>query len=136
MRHHYYFLIYNVHILTSFHYSAIIPKKRLMRRVLNCQEIERNVRIGSDRVPVENFFGRLGHLFRVFSNKYRWSRDKFGLIVDFCLSLTNYHIRLHPLRERDIEYYKLIVADLRKKTEDAKNSNRKRQLKHRQRRIR
>ena len=104
--------------------------------ILNCTELNRNVRIGSDRVPVENFFGRTGSMFHVFSNKYRWSRDKFGLIVDFCLSLTNYHIRLHPLRERDIEYYKLIVADLRKKTEEAKNKNRKRQLKQRQRRMR
>ena len=73
--------------------------------------------------------------FIVSPNLLVWL-EKFGLIVDFCLSLTNYHIRLHPLRERDIEYYKLMVADLRKKTEEAKNSNRKRQLKHRQRRMR
>ena len=96
MRHDiFYIFIYNIHILTLFQYSAIIPKKRLMRRVLNCREIERNVRIGSDRLPVENFFGRLGSLLHVFSTKYRWSREKFGLIVDFCLSLTIYHICLH-----------------------------------------
>ena len=107
-----------------------------MRSILSCAELDRNRKISYDRVPVENFFGRVRSLFHVFSNKYRWSREKFGLVVDFCFALANYHIRLHPLRERDMEFYKLLVADLRAKTEKAKNANRKRQLKHRQRRMR
>ena len=99
-------------------------------------ELERNNRISSDRVVVENFFGRVCMLFGIICNKYRWSREKFSLIVDFCFSLTNFHIRLHPLREQDGEYYKKVMADLKRRKEMSKDRVKKRQQKHRARQAR
>ena len=104
--------------------------------MLSMEDIARKGRIGSGRVIVENFFGRVNRLFHIFSNKYRWSRDKFNLITDLCFSLTNFHVRIHPLREQDYEYYKKVLADLHKRTHEAKTKNKRRQLRHRQRKVR
>ena len=75
-------------------------------------------------------------MFGIFCNKYRWSREKFNLIVDFCFSLTNFHIRLHPLREKDGEYYQSVMADLKRRKEVQKDRVKKRQQKHRARQAR
>ena len=85
--------------------SAIIPKKKTRNSCLNMDELARNHRISSDRVIVENFFGRVCMMFGIMSGKYRWSREKFGLIINFCFSLENFHICQHPLREQDLQYY-------------------------------
>ena len=35
----------------------------------------------------------------MMTKKFVWNRDT---VVDVCFSLTNYHLRLHPMREEDI----------------------------------
>ena len=75
-------------------------------------------------------------MFGIMSGKYRWSREKFGLIVDFCFSLPNFHIRLHPLWEKDGEYYQSVMADLKRRKEVMKDRVKKRQQKHRARQAR
>ena len=99
-------------------------------------ELARNNRISSDRVIVENFFGRVCMMFGIMCGKYRWSREKFGLIVDFCFSMANFHIRHHPLREQDFNYYQKVVADLKRRKDVSRDRSKKRQQKHRARQSR
>ena len=75
-------------------------------------------------------------MFGIMAGKYRWNRERFGMIVDFCFSLANFHIRLHPLREQDYDYYQKVLADLKRRTEEQSNLVKKRQQKHRARQVR
>ena len=75
-------------------------------------------------------------MFGIMARKYRWNRERFGLIVDFCFSLANFHIRLHPLREQDFEYYQSVLADLKRRTEEQVTMVKRRQQKHRAREAR
>ena len=58
------------------------------------------------------------------------------MIVDFCFSLANFHIRLHPLRKQDYDYYQKVLADLKRRTEEQSTMVKKRQQKHRARQAR
>ena len=122
--------------LFCFFISAIIPKKKTRNNPLTQDDLARNNRISSDRVIVENFFGRVCMMFGIMGTKYRWGREKFGLIVDFCFSLANFHIRLHPLCEQDGEYYLRVLADMKRRMEVSVNQVKKRQQKHRARQAR
>ena len=87
----------------------------------------RNNKVSADRVVVGNFFGRVYGMFGMFTSQYSWSSDKFDAIVDFCFSITNFHIRIHPLREQDAGYYQKVIADVMRRIDDAKNKGRLRQ---------
>ena len=91
--------------------------------------------MGHDRVPVENGFGRGQSLFGVLHHKYTWCRERLDEIIDICFSLTNYHIRLHPLRAEDREYYHRVLSTLRAKAEKVRTSGAERQRRYRHRRI-
>ena len=80
---------------------ALIPKKKPSGNVLTFDEQRENDRISSDRVIVENFFGRLKTLWALSSDSYRWSRKKYDLVFQTCVALTNAHVRFHPLRADD-----------------------------------
>ena len=122
--------------ISIFVFSAIIPKKKTRNNPLGTDDIHRNNRISSDRVIVENFFGRVCMMFGIMAGTYRWNREKFGMIVDFCFSLANFHIRLHPLREQDFDYYQKVLADLKRRIEEQSTMVKKRQQKHRARQAR
>ena len=66
---------------------------------------------------IENFFGRMQKLFGVMHRKYGWCREGLNDIVDVCFALTNFHIRLQPLREEDREYYYKVLSTMRAKKE-------------------
>ena len=127
---------YLISHIPIFFLSAIIPKKKTRNNPLTTDDIHRNNRISSDRVIVENFFGRVCMMFGIMAGKYRWNRERFGMIVDFCFSLANFHICLHPLREQDYDYYQKVLADLKRRTEEQSNLVKKRQQKHRARQVR
>ena len=63
--------------------------------------------------------------------KYRWSREKFDIIADVCLSLTNFHICLNPLRDEDKSYYDNVLASFRVMSDEAQNRNHHRQAHYR-----
>ena len=90
--------------------------------------------MSSDRIVVENFFGRASSLFGMMTKKFVWNRDRFDTVVDVCFSLTNYHLRLHPMREEDVMYYQRVLSGMAIRTEEVKNYARARQLKHRSKR--
>ena len=85
--------------------------------------------MSSDRIVVENFFGRASSLFGMMTKKFVWNRDRFDTVVDVCFSLTNYHLRLHPMREEDVMYYQRVLSDMAIRTEEVKSYARARQLK-------
>ncbi|ETV77220.1 hypothetical protein H257_09107 [Aphanomyces astaci] len=84
---------------------AVLPKKKPAGGILTLDDIRSNDRIASDRVIVENFFGRMKTLWAVCGETYRWSRDNYDVLFQTCMALTNVHIRLHPLRADDGKVY-------------------------------
>ena len=56
------------------------------------------------------------------------------MVVDVCFSLTNYHLRLHLMREENIMYYQRVLSGMTIRTEEVKNYARARQLKYRSKR--
>ncbi|RHY96587.1 hypothetical protein DYB37_013965 [Aphanomyces astaci] len=80
---------------------AVLPLKKPIGGILTFAEQAKNDRIASDRVIVENYFGRLKTLWATCSDTYRWSRKSYDIVFQACLALTNVHVRLHPLRAED-----------------------------------
>ncbi|ETM34683.1 hypothetical protein L914_18276, partial [Phytophthora nicotianae] len=62
-----------------------------------------NENISSDRVLVDNFFGRLCSLWRIVTDKYRSIEDLYDDIFQVCESLTNF--QSNPLRDANGEAY-------------------------------
>lgn len=94
-------------------------------------ELARNNRVSSDCGIVKNLFGRVCMMFGVMTGQYRWSWERFGLIVDFCFSMANFHIRQHPLCEQDFKYYQSVFEDFKRRKDLARKRGKKRQQKHR-----
>ncbi|KAF0702525.1 hypothetical protein AaE_015869 [Aphanomyces astaci] len=80
---------------------TVLPLKKPMGGILTFEELRRNDRIASDRVIVENFFGRLKTLWGVCSDTYRWNRKTYDVVFQTCMAFTNAHVRFHPLRAED-----------------------------------
>ncbi|RQM19655.1 hypothetical protein B5M09_011329 [Aphanomyces astaci] len=80
---------------------AVLPTKKPIGGVLTADELRTNDRIASDRVIVENFFGRLKTLWSVCSDIYAWKRQNYDMLFQTCLALTNVHVRIHNLRAED-----------------------------------
>ena len=103
---------------------------------LSITDRQRNKRISSDRVIIENAFGRMQKLFGVMHMKYGWTREILDDIASICFSLTNFHLRLHPLREGDRTYYYGVLATVRKASDRMEKAGRIRQQRYRQKRDR
>ncbi|KAF0710588.1 hypothetical protein AaE_012461 [Aphanomyces astaci] len=80
---------------------AITPTKRPAGGVLTVSEMDVNDKIASDRVIIENFFGRLKTLWSVVGDTFKWKRDNYDIYVQSCVAFTNVHIRFMPLRAED-----------------------------------
>ena len=52
----------------------------------------------SDRVLVENFFGRLKTTFGILSTPYRCALNSLEDVVITCICLLNAKLKTHPLR--------------------------------------
>ncbi|ETW04038.1 hypothetical protein H310_04424 [Aphanomyces invadans] len=87
------------------HFRVIHPKKAKPNQDLSMEEERENRDISSDRIIVENYFGRLCNLWRVCSDKFRWDEGLYDTIFRVCLSLTNANIMIHPLRDDDEGFY-------------------------------
>ncbi|ETV82686.1 hypothetical protein H257_05252 [Aphanomyces astaci] len=81
------------------------PLKRPPHGQLTMEQERANVKLSSDRVIVENFFGRLKTLWGLASDKYTWKKDEYNMYFQTCVALTNVHIRFNPLRNMDGEGY-------------------------------
>ena len=84
---------------------VLCPKKKKPHRMLSFDNEEGNRELSSDRVVVENYFGRMTRLWEVKSCKYRWAEELYDPIVQACVVLTNIYMFWHPLRDQDNERY-------------------------------
>lgn len=84
---------------------CISPKKNPANRNLTFGEIERNNHHTSDRVLIEDYFGKLGTLWAMVGKKYLWAQSSYYRIMWMCLALTDLHISKTPLRDGDGDVY-------------------------------
>lgn len=80
------------------HIPAILPKKGTN---ISQQEKRENKRIGSSRVIVENFYGRLKQLWGASRLKVKTDLKLYNNMLDICVALTNYQLIKNPLRASD-----------------------------------
>lgn len=89
---------------------TIQPKKKPTNGQLSNDDIQRNKRVSSDRVLVDNYFGRLCTLWKIMVHTYKWDEDKYDLISRVCYALTNFHAAKSPLRAEDNAYFQRILG--------------------------
>jgi len=87
-------------------FRALTPYKKPPRGVLTADQESYNKNLSSDRILVENYFGRMLSLWNIMAAKYRWGEELYDPITTWCVALTNYIVRDHPLRQEDIDWYK------------------------------
>ena len=87
---------------------VLLPKKKRPNRLLSVDDEQDSSELSSDRVIVENYFGRSSMLWEVVSLKYRWSEGMYDTTFQMCMGLTNIHISWHPLRDSDGHHYQQI----------------------------
>ncbi|ETV80573.1 hypothetical protein H257_06107 [Aphanomyces astaci] len=91
---------------------AIHPKKRPVHGVLYRADVECNTNVSSDRVIVENFFGR----YR--TSTIVWGTKCYDSIQRLTFALTNFHLALMPLRQDDCHQYRAVLARYRRMAEE------------------
>ena len=80
--------------------EAVVTIRKPVGRDLTQEENSINNRIESDRVIVENFFGRLKSIFGILGSRFRGDKkNHLQHIISICMSLTNYYSSLHPMRQ-------------------------------------
>ena len=84
---------------------AIIPMKRPPRGVLSLSDEAFNRSVSSDRILVENYFGRLSCLWSLFAVKLRLCLGLYDDYLHVAVALTNFHTKSHPLRQQDGDKY-------------------------------
>jgi hypothetical protein len=94
------------------HCRAILPWKRNRRggRVSPSALAARNRGISRDRIICDNFYGRMKTLYAFAGEKYRGALSEYVLFHDIVVSLTNFHVSKHPLRQEDLDMYLRIRA--------------------------
>lgn len=90
---------------TSEYVRSLIPHKKPRNGILSFDNRMKNKNISSDRIIVENFFGRFTTLWNVMGSKFRWDLRFYDLIFQLCVALTNFNIRSNPLRQSDSGNY-------------------------------
>lgn len=83
--------------------EAIVTQKKPIGRDLTSQENKYNHDVESDRVIVENFFGRMRVKWGILAAKFRSDRDILPNVARICVALTNLNIRDQPLRANEIQ---------------------------------
>lgn len=75
--------------IQKIHPKSSIPKKRTKKNPLSKQDKERNKKISSERVFVENVFAFIKK-FKIVSQRYRNRRKRFGLRFNLICGIFNY----------------------------------------------
>ncbi|KAF0713319.1 hypothetical protein AaE_011815 [Aphanomyces astaci] len=108
---------------------AVLPTKKPSGGFLTFDQQCTNDRIATDRVIVENYFGRLKTLWAVCGDAYRWNRKNYDVLFQTCVAITSVHIRFNPLRAEDgdanIQYLNRLNAIGLKKIKDKKKAQQK-----------
>lgn len=89
---------------------TIQPKRQPRGGVLDHTDLDRNRRVSSDRVLVENYFGRVCSLWNVMYVTFKWNESSFDMLSRISFALTNAHVSWMPLRGDDGVYYQSVLA--------------------------
>ena len=89
---------------------AIHPTKNPRGGALSASDVRRNELVSSDRVIVENYFGRMAGLWKCMRSTFVWSEARYELLTRICIALTNFHLQLFPLRRQDTDKYEQVLA--------------------------
>ena len=87
---------------------AIYPTKKPPNHMLSNALLSENHEISSDRIIVENYFGRLFSLCSVIVTKYIWKEEYYNQFMRICAALAKTHIGRNPLRTRDNAFYQTL----------------------------
>ena len=112
---------------------SIHPKKKPIGNELTREEVQRNVRVSSDRVLVENYFGRVTSLWKISRSTFKWNQESYDMISRLTFSLTNFHVSLMPLRSTDGEFYRSALAKYYAQGADRTNARAAAQASYRRR---
>lgn len=94
-------------------FRVVHPKKVYQNSPLSTTDQEINRKISSDRIIVENYFGRLCSLWTLFSHKWRWNEGSYDVFFKIAVALTNFHVKKFPLQRKDQEYFSGVRNRLR-----------------------
>ncbi|ETV99643.1 hypothetical protein H310_07712 [Aphanomyces invadans] len=89
---------------------GVHPKRRPANGFLDAADLERNRRVSSDRVVVENYFGRVCMLWKIYYSTYTWGEKNYNVIQRASFALSNYHLTLMPLRAEVERFYALVLT--------------------------
>ncbi|ETV79243.1 hypothetical protein H257_07308 [Aphanomyces astaci] len=100
---------------------AIHPKKRPSNGALDRRDLERNSAVYSDRVIIENFFGRVCMLWKISYITFVLSEKIYDGIQRLTFALSNFHVGLMPLRDDDLHQYRAVLARYARMTEEKRS---------------
>jgi hypothetical protein len=83
--------------------GALLPHKKPAHGRLTPEQKHENQILSRDRILIENFFGRWKMLFGVCHEVYRGDLKLLSKVVRVTIAITNWYLRLHPLRQGDAE---------------------------------
>lgn len=79
--------------IQKIHKNTELPKKRKKKQKLIKEEKQANMRLASDRVMSEHINGLLKR-FKIFAEKYRNRRKRFGLRINLLAGIYNFEIHV------------------------------------------
>ncbi|ETV76561.1 hypothetical protein H257_09560 [Aphanomyces astaci] len=110
---------------------GIHPKRCLVNGVLDASDVERNRLISSDRVIVENYFGRVCALWKASYATFTWSEKNYCAIQRTTFALSNFHLSLIPLRLEDETFYGMVLARYERMANEKKRKRAETQRRYR-----
>ncbi|KAF0708354.1 hypothetical protein AaE_013251 [Aphanomyces astaci] len=111
--------------------GGIHPKRRPAHGSLDASDLERNANVTSDRVIVENFFGRVCSLWCVSCATYTWSKRNYSAIQRVTFALRNFHLSLLPLHHDDVDFYGRVLARYQRMANEMKRKRQETQCRYR-----
>lgn len=85
--------------INNYYPNAIVTQRKPIGRDLNEDEQDFNHQVESDRVIVENYFGRMRIKWGILASKFRSDREYLlPNVAKVCIALTNQSVRDSPLR--------------------------------------
>jgi hypothetical protein len=96
--------------------KCLTPKRKLPNSKFLQSDIKRNRKISSERVIIENYFGKLQEKFCIMSPPFRSERTNFSFYFKICSTLTNFYIVYcqSALRKEDQELYNGLINKMKR----------------------
>ncbi len=79
--------------ISEYHYNSYVPKKKPKNGELSALEKEYNCELAKERIGIEHVNRRL-KIFKVFSERYRNRRKRYGLRSNLLAAIYNYELDL------------------------------------------